>query len=80
MIEFEVVMQRVREILLKEQKTIKIRDKEIALSLGLEPKYFAVIKRRGKIPYEALAFFAKEHKISLNWLLFSQKPVFLYKK
>jgi hypothetical protein len=79
MIEFQPTMQRVAQVLQTKQNTQKIRDKEIALALGLEPKYFAVIKRRGKIPYEALALFAREHEISLNWILMSQKPMWLKK-
>ncbi|PHS40100.1 MAG: hypothetical protein COB07_05150 [Sulfurovum sp.] len=74
MIEFQDVMSRVKEILLKENKKEKIRDRDIADSLDLDPQYFAVIKRRKKIPYEHLAYFCKKHYISLNWILLEQKP------
>jgi len=74
MIEFQDVMSRVREILLQENNIEKIRDRDVAASLDLDPQYFAVIKRRKKIPYENLAYFCKKHTVSLNWILLKQKP------
>jgi len=74
MIAFNDVMQRMRMILQHQTGAEKIRDRDIASALKLDPQYFAVIKRRNKIPYEALALFCKTHRISLNWLLFAQKP------
>jgi hypothetical protein len=77
MIEFQDVMLRVKEILLQKYNADKIRDRDIATSLELDPQYFAVIKRRKKIPYENLAYFCKKHNISLNWILMKQKPKLL---
>jgi len=77
MIDFHEVMQRVKEILSAQTQKEKIRDRDIADSLELDPQYFAVIKRRQKIPYESLAHFCKHHKISLNWILLAQKPQYL---
>jgi len=77
MIEFQDVMLRVKEILLQEDTRDKIRDRDIADSLDLDPQYFAVIKRRKKIPYENLAYFCKKHKVNFNWLLLKQKPQYL---
>ena len=77
MIDFHEVMQRVREILSVKNKKEKILDRDIADSLELDPQYFAVIKKRKKIPYESLAHFCKRHKISLNWILLAQKPQYL---
>ena len=74
MIVFHDVMQRVRLILTQQTQQPKIKDRDIALALGLDPQYFAVIKRRNKIPYEALAHFCYQNRISLNWLLFAQNP------
>ena len=74
MIEFQEVMQRVKEILLKSQNKEKILDRDIAVALKLDPQYFAVIKRRKKIPYENLAYFCKASRVSLNWILLKQKP------
>ena len=77
MIHFYDVMQRIQHILKVLHKKDKIFDKEIALALKLDPKYFAVIKRRRKIPYEAIAYFAKVHKLNMNWILLAQKPQYL---
>lgn len=77
MIEFHDVIQRVKQVLYAQTQQEKILDRDIADSLGLDPQYFAVIKRRKKIPYEPLAHFCKKHKISLNWILLAQKPQYL---
>jgi len=74
MIDFNAVMQRIKEVLTTHTKKEKILDKDIAKSLDLDPQYFAVIKRRKKIPYEKLAYFCKDNKISMNWILLEQKP------
>ena len=77
MIDFHEVMQRVKQILSTQTKKEKILDRDIADSLELDPQYFAVIKRRKKIPYESLARFCKQHNISMNWILLAQKPQYL---
>lgn len=77
MIDFRTVMQRIREILVAQEKKKKILDREIAAALHLDPKYFAVIKKRNKIPYEAIAHFCKEQHVNMNWILMEQKPTYL---
>ena len=79
MIDFYEVMQRIKQILSPEINKEKILDREIASALELDPQYFAVIKRRKRIPYESIAHFCKKHHISMNWILFSQKPKMLQK-
>ncbi|MCD6212405.1 MAG: hypothetical protein J7J02_05405 [Sulfurovum sp.] len=74
MIDFQEVMQRIKEILIVQTKKEKILDRDIADTLKLDPQYYAVIKRRKKIPYEKLAYFCKENRISMNWILLEQKP------
>ncbi|MBN2768953.1 MAG: hypothetical protein JXQ68_07585 [Campylobacterales bacterium] len=56
----------------KETKSKRVYDKDIALLLGLEPQYFAVIKKRGKIPYKELAQFCFDNEIDLKWMLFGK--------
>ncbi len=77
MINFDDVIARIKKILLEKNKTEKILDKDIALALQLTPQYYAVIKKRKKIPYEAIAYFSKSHKLNMNWLLLNQKPLYL---
>ena len=74
MIDFQEVMQRIKEILIVKTEKEKILDRDIADTLKLDPQYYAVIKKRKKIPYENLAYFCKENKISMNWILLEQKP------
>ena len=77
MIDFYEVTKRVKQILSVHNKRERIRDKDIANALKLNPQYFAVIKRRKKIPYEAIAYFCKQYSISMNWILLEQKPLYL---
>ncbi len=74
MIDFSEVMQRIKTLLSSKIKKDKVLDKDIALALNIDPQNFAVIKRRQRVPFEAIAYFAKKHKISMNWILFAQKP------
>ena len=74
MIDFYDVMQRIKQILTPQIKKAKILDRDIADALALDPQYFAVIKRRKKIPYEPIAHFCMKNHISMNWILFSQNP------
>ena len=74
MIAFRDVMQRVREVIQQSSKKEKILDRDIANALHLDPQYFAVIKRRNKIPYESIAYFCKDHKVNMNWILLNQVP------
>ena len=77
MIDFDHTMERVKALLSPKSGNGKILDKEIARALLLSPQYYAVIKRRKKVPYEALAYFCKKEKVSLNWILMAQKPKYL---
>ena len=77
MIEFNDVRERIKQILILKLKKDKILDKDIAHSLNLDPQYYAVIKRRKKIPYEHVAYFCKEHFVSMNYILMEQKPKYL---
>ena len=77
MIDFPEVMLRVKHVLTEQMKQEKIRDRDIADALKLDPQYFAVIKKRKKIPYEHLAYFCKISNVNLNWVLLEQKPQYL---
>jgi len=77
MIDFHDVIGRIKIILAPEFKKSKVLDRDVAYALALEPQYFAVIKKRKKIPYEAIALFCKKYRISINWILLAQKPQYL---
>jgi hypothetical protein len=80
MIDFDKIIQRLKTIISFNSKQKKILDRDIANYLGLTPQYFAVIKRRKKIPYEAIAYFCKQYSINMNWILLEQKPKYLDEK
>jgi hypothetical protein len=77
MIHFSEVMQRIKTILSSQINKNKILDKDIALALELDPQYYAVMKKRNKIPYESIAYFSKSNKLNMNWILLAQKPQYL---
>jgi len=72
MLDFTDIMSRIKKILSKKTGE-KIYDKDIAKALGLEASYYAVIKRRSKIPYKAIALFADKNSLSLNWIFFNKQ-------
>jgi len=77
MIDFFEVIQRIKTVLSKQTKKEKILDKDIAFALQLDPQYYAVIKKRQKIPYASIAYFSQSHKLNMNWILLAQKPQYL---
>ncbi len=74
MIIFDEIMQRIKEVITTHTDKRRIYNKEVAQALELTPEYFAVIKKREKIPYKAIALFCKKQNISINWVLFGQEP------
>jgi len=73
-IHFHNIMQRLETILREKKNKEKILNKELASELGLTPDYYAVIKKRDKVPYLSLALFAQKEHINLNWLLLGSPP------
>lgn len=76
---FQEISDRIKTIIIESTGKEKIMDKEIAKHLSLEAQYYAVIKRRNKIPFEAIAYFCKRHNANMNWILLGQKPQYLTK-
>ena len=79
-IHFQNIMQRLEGLLREKNNKEKVLNKEIAAELGLTADYYAVIKKRGKVPYLSLALFAQREKINLNWLLLGSPPKHLCDK
>ena len=71
-IKLEHIIKRIKLTVQTGTKSKKIYDKDIALLLKLEPQYFAVIKKRGKIPYKELAEFCFDNEIDLKWMLYGE--------
>jgi len=74
MLPFDEVLTRLKDILSDEVGERKVRDKDVAEALDIAPSYFAVLKKRGTVPFEAVADFCARRKISINWLLYDQAP------
>jgi hypothetical protein len=71
-IKLDHIIKRIKLTVQTGTKSKKIYDKDIALLLKLEPQYFAVIKKRGKIPYKELAEFCFDNEIDLKWMLYGE--------
>lgn len=74
MLPFDEILERIKNILSNEIGARRVFDKDVAVVLGLEPSYFAVLKRRQSLPLSAVADFCAQRKISINWLLYDQIP------
>jgi len=76
MLEFHTIMNRIKKIIYKETNN-RVYDKDIAEALGFKPSHYAVIKKRHRIPYKAIALFANEKNISLNWIFFDKEDAII---
>lgn len=56
----------------KEGKNRKVKDKDVAKYLSVDPLNLASAKFRGKILFKEIAEFCAKKKISINTLLFNQ--------
>jgi len=76
MLKFQNIMNRIKKVIYQETKE-RVYDKELAKALGLKPTHYAVIKRRHRIPYEAITLFAYKKDISLNWIFFDKEDAII---
>lgn len=68
--EFDEIIKRLRAILSNGNSAQKIYDKDIALALELDAQYFAVMKKRKKIPFKEIAIFCNKNNLNINQILF----------
>lgn len=71
---FTHVIEKIKDIISHEHPDKKIFDKDVADILGLSKESLSHMKKRNSMPYEAVAYFCAQRKISINWLLFDQMP------
>ncbi len=69
---FEKVIEKIKDIISQEVGNKKVLNKDVAKALGITPEHLSILKKRNKIPYEEIAYFCAKRKISINWLLFDQ--------
>lgn len=56
----------------REGKSRKIKDRDVAEALEVNPQFLATAKNRGKILFQEIAEFCAKKKIAINTLLFDQ--------
>jgi len=72
MLRLEDVLPKMKEIISEELGKEKVFDKQVAEVLGIKQLNFATMKKRGRLPLEAILEFCAKRKISINWLLYNQ--------
>jgi len=72
MIEFNDIIEKLKDVLSNEKIKGKVFDKDVANELGISQTTFATMKKRGSIPYKELMDFCATKKLSINWLFFDQ--------
>ena len=72
MVDYEAFLFRLREAVVSIEGKPKVKDKVLAAYLAVTPVYFAVAKKRRKIPLEPLLHFCRRYGISLHWLLLGE--------
>ena len=56
----------------REGKSRKIKDKDVANALEIDPQLLATAKNRGKILFEQISNFCAKRRISINTLFYDQ--------
>ena len=72
MIDFKIVLDKLKDVVSERNLSRKIFDKDVARELGIPQTTFATMKKRNSIPYEEILHFCAQKKISVNWLFFDQ--------
>ncbi len=72
MIDFNEVIEKLKDILSHNKIKGKVFDKDVASALGISQATFATMKKRNSIPYKEIMEFCAKNKISINWLFFDQ--------
>jgi len=72
MIEFNDIIDKIKDIVSSNRIKGKIFDKDVATELGIPQATFATMKKRNSIPYPELLEYCAKKKLSINWLFFDQ--------
>jgi len=72
MVDFNTVIDKLKEVISERSLSKKIFDKDVANELGIPQATFATMKKRNSIPYREILEFCAMRKISANWLFFDQ--------
>ncbi len=72
MIEFNDIIEKLKDIVSSKKPSGKVFDKDVAVELGIPQATFATMKKRKSIPYPELLEYCARKKLSINWLFFDQ--------
>ena len=72
MVDFGIVIDKLKDVISERTLSKKIFDKDVANELGIPQATFATMKKRNSIPYKEVLEFCAVKKISVNWLFFDQ--------
>ena len=70
---FSAIIQRIKKVL-----NVK-SDKDVAISMGLNPNSFFNRKKRGSIPMTEIVNFGNTHNVNLEWLINGEGPIYKIK-
>jgi len=74
------IIDNLKDVLSQELGNKRVFDKDVAYALGLSKESLSHLKRRNRIPYEAIVTFCAKRAISINWILCDQLPSSLEEK
>lgn len=74
------IIDKLKDVISLELGDKKVFDKDVAHALGLSKESLSHLKRRNRIPYEAIVSFCAKRAISINWILCDQLPSSLEEK
>lgn len=71
---YNEILNKLKDILSKELGNKKIYDKDVAKALDINYDSFRKQKARDKVPYYEIMSFLAKRNISINWFFFNQLP------
>ena len=71
---YSEIIEKLKDILSREQTDIQIQDKNIALALNIDYNNFRKQKSRNSPHYPEIMKFLAKRNISINWFFFNQLP------
>lgn len=70
----EEIIEKLKDVISTELPDKKVYDKDVAEALSMSKASFSHFKKRGSVPVEAITYFCAKRKLSINWMLFDQRP------
>jgi hypothetical protein len=71
-VDFNEVIEKIKDIISHKKIDGKVFDKDVAKELNIPQATFATMKKRKSIPYLEIMNFCAMRRISINWMFFEQ--------